>query len=378
MRRIIFLTLLIVTINVSGQNLFNQSTIYIGPTGILFVTDDLVNNSLIVNNGDLQVGGAWINNNQYDAGTGKITFNGNQPQTINHNAQSFSRLTVSGGGIKTFSTDITIVNELDLQSGLLVSQNNSRILFGQDAVIIGGSDQSHINGTVYQQGIGVKLFPTGNGIQYLPAEILGIGSASEIGITLVEFPTLQSFDFRPELSNVSGKRFWEVDVVSGSLTGTQLSLPVKGDEGLFGSTAQYEVTQSADSPIEFESLGQFEFTGSTSDGTVTSNNAASANLVSVVVVSLRIIYNAISDNRDARNPMMKINNITSYPNNKVTVFNRWGDKVFEIRGYDNAQKVFTGDSNVGGNSELPPGTYFYTIDKGDGSPAMNGYLSLRR
>jgi hypothetical protein len=75
---------------------------------------------------------------------------------------------------------------------------------------------------------------------------------------------------------------------------------------------------------------------------------------------------------------MRIGNITLYPKNIVSIFNRWGDKVFEVKGYDNDQKVFLGTSNVGGNKDLPAGTYFYTIDKGDGSPMVNGYLSLKK
>lgn len=383
MKKYVFILLFVSTVITSGgQNLFNQSTIFIGPNSVLFVGGDIVNNTLIVNNGDMQVGGTWTNNGTYDAGIGKITFNSNLPQTINHNAQSFSRLTISGGGIKNFPANITIVDELNLTQGTLVSQNGATIIFSHGAQIIGGSDQSHINGPVYQQGIGDKLFPVGNGTQYLPVEIFGIGTSSEVGITLVEFATPQSFEFKPELSAVSEKRYWEVDLVNGSLVGTQLSIPVKGDEGLSAGTTQYVVTQSPDSPIEFESLGQFNFTGTTTDGSVVSNSTISANLVSVGILSEGIVvYNAISANKDdTQNAIMKISNITAFPNNKVSIFNRWGDKVFEMKGYDNdnAEKVFSGNSNVGGNGELPAGTYFYTIDKGDGSPLVNGYISLKK
>jgi gliding motility-associated-like protein len=90
------------------------------------------------------------------------------------------------------------------------------------------------------------------------------------------------------------------------------------------------------------------------------------------------VYNAISADGDERNAIMRISNITSFTNNKVSVFNRWGDKVFEVKGYDNDQKAFRGDSNMGGTKELPAGTYFYVIDLGDGSPLVNGYISLKR
>ncbi|MFZ2906061.1 MAG: gliding motility-associated C-terminal domain-containing protein [Cyclobacteriaceae bacterium] len=366
-----------------GQNLTNQSTIYIGANGLLFVSGDIVNENLIINNGDLQVGGAWTNNATYDAGTGKITFNSDLPQTINHNAQSFSRLTISGGGVKNFLADITIINELELQDGLLVSQNDSRIVFEQGAIIDGGSNQSHIQGPVYQRGTGPKLYPIGNGTTYLPVEISGIGSASqEIGITLFDFPSPQSFEFNAELSDVSVKRYWEVDVVSGTLAASGISLPINGDEDF--STAdlsRFVVTQSASSPISFESLGVSSVTGTSANGRIISGEAITANLVSIGVLSEGIsVYNAISANDDDKNRILRIANIELYPKNKVSIFNRWGDKVFEVAGYDNNndQKRFTGNSNVGGNSALSAGTYFYNIDKGDGSPVVNGFLSLKR
>jgi gliding motility-associated-like protein len=381
MRTIVTITFFICVLSAHGQNLFNQGTIYISPSSTLYVSGDLVNNNLIVNNGDMQVGGAWTNNSQYDAGTGKITFNSDLPQVINHNAQSFSRLTISGGGVKNFLADITILNELELQSGLLVSQNDSRIVIEPGATILGGSDQSHITGPVYQLGTGNKLFPVGNGTTYLPVEIFGITTSSEVGVYLVEFSTPQSFEFRSELSAVSDKRYWEMDVVNGSLTGTQISLPINGDEGLSttAATTQYVIVQSPGSPIEFESLGQINFTGSTTGGRVTSSTGVTANLVSLGILSEGIeVFNAISADGDLRNAIMRVNNITSFPNNKVSIFNRWGDKVFEVKGYDNDQLAFRGDSNIDGTMELPAGTYFYVIDLGDGSPLVNGYISLKR
>jgi gliding motility-associated-like protein len=370
------------SVNGIGQALFNQSTIYISPSGLLYVREGLVNNGLIVNNGDMQIGGAWTNNAQYDAGTGKITFNSDLPQVINHNAQSFSRLTISGGGVKNFLADITIINELELQDGLLISQNDSRIVFEQGAIIDGGSNQSHIQGPVYQRGNGTKFFPVGNGTTYLPVEISGIGSASEIGVTLFDFSSPQTFEFNAELSDVSASRYWEVDVVSGSLAGSQISLPIHGDEDFStNDLTRFVVAQSASSPISFESLGVSSATGTAANGRIVSGEAVTASLVSIGVLSEGIsVYNAISANPeiDNLNSTMKITNIGLFPNNQVTIFNRWGDKVFEIKGYDNDQKVFMGNSNVGGNTELPAGTYFYLIDKGDKSPVVNGFLSLKR
>jgi gliding motility-associated-like protein len=90
------------------------------------------------------------------------------------------------------------------------------------------------------------------------------------------------------------------------------------------------------------------------------------------------VYNAVSPNNDGLNDFMRIDNIESFPENKVTLFNRWGDKVFEMTGYDNVKNVFSGQKNVGGDGEVPAGTYFYTIERYNGLPAVQGFISVQK
>jgi gliding motility-associated-like protein len=92
-----------------------------------------------------------------------------------------------------------------------------------------------------------------------------------------------------------------------------------------------------------------------------------------------IIYNAISPNGDASNDTFIIQYINILPetqSNKVTIYNRWGDVVFEISNYDNQSRVFTG-MNKNGN-ELPSGTYFYKLEFASGRRMKTGFLSLKR
>ena len=104
----------------------------------LTVGEGLVNNGTIINNGDILISGAWINNGTYNPGVGQITFNSSALQTVNHNDQSFKRLTISGGGEKRFLADITIEDELVLQDGNLISENGAKIVFVPDAILSGG------------------------------------------------------------------------------------------------------------------------------------------------------------------------------------------------------------------------------------------------
>ena len=91
------------------------------------------------------------------------------------------------------------------------------------------------------------------------------------------------------------------------------------------------------------------------------------------------IYNGVSRNSDGLNDFFEIGCISEYPNNNVRIFNRAGTLVFEASAYNNEDTYFDGTSNRGINilgNDLPDGTYFYIINKGDGSEPKTGYLEL--
>ncbi|MCE7865024.1 MAG: hypothetical protein DYG99_15925 [Bacteroidetes bacterium CHB5] len=91
------------------------------------------------------------------------------------------------------------------------------------------------------------------------------------------------------------------------------------------------------------------------------------------------VFNAISPNGDGNNDLFIIQYIDILPetqSNKVTIYNRWGDVVFEVSNYNNTDRVFRGVSDNG--KELPSGTYFYKIEFSSGREMKTGYLSLKR
>lgn len=92
-------------------------------------------------------------------------------------------------------------------------------------------------------------------------------------------------------------------------------------------------------------------------------------------------YNGVSSNGDSQNDAFIVDCITNFPNNNVKIFNRSGIKVYEIDGYNNADRAFKGHGEEGiyiSGQNLPVGTYFYVIDKRDGSKPVAGYLELDR
>ncbi|WP_172917118.1 gliding motility-associated C-terminal domain-containing protein [Capnocytophaga canis] len=88
--------------------------------------------------------------------------------------------------------------------------------------------------------------------------------------------------------------------------------------------------------------------------------------VTITVLDEVIPYNAISVNGDGLNDYFHIQGIERYPNNTVRIYNRWGVKVFETKGYDNVNRVFRAISNgrvtIEAPEKLPQGTYYYIIE----------------
>jgi len=85
------------------------------------------------------------------------------------------------------------------------------------------------------------------------------------------------------------------------------------------------------------------------------------------------VYNGLSPNGDGKNDAFLIEGIENYPDNQVSIFNRWGNRVLVMDGYKNE---WTGTWTT--STILPDGTYFYIIDLGDGSDVLKGFLELRR
>ena len=96
------------------------------------------------------------------------------------------------------------------------------------------------------------------------------------------------------------------------------------------------------------------------------------------------VHPSMSPNGDGLgNDVMYIENIDSYPDNEVTVFNRWGGTVFTTKGYNNSSNNFNGKANTGSakNQDVPDGSYFFIIHATDASGKKikyTGFLVIKR
>jgi large repetitive protein len=91
------------------------------------------------------------------------------------------------------------------------------------------------------------------------------------------------------------------------------------------------------------------------------------------------IPGGFSPNGDDVGDTFIIENIELYPNNSLKIFNRWGNVVYQKDRYNN-QSAWDGTTEAGGvviGELVPEGTYFYILDKGDGSEQWQGFIVIK-
>ena len=72
------------------------------------------------------------------------------------------------------------------------------------------------------------------------------------------------------------------------------------------------------------------------------------------------VMNVITPNGDGRNDGLNLQNITGDALCKFTVLNRWGQEVYKADSYDHSWSGYSS-----GGQELPDGTYYFILQKGD-------------
>jgi gliding motility-associated-like protein len=151
------------------------------------------------------------------------------------------------------------------------------------------------------------------------------------------------------------------DVVD-SLTLTLISQPANGSVLLSGGVVTYTPNPTF--------YGVDSFCYSLCDNGYTPLCDTACVYFTVLAPNELVIPNGFSPNGDGVNDFLEIEAIALFPNNVFMVFNRWGGQVFEATGYANEW-----DGSFNGNP-LPDGTYFYTLDPGDGTDVLTGFIVL--
>ncbi|MBX2895690.1 MAG: VCBS repeat-containing protein [Cyclobacteriaceae bacterium] len=161
-----------------------------------------------------------------------------------------------------------------------------------------------------------------------------------------------------------------ITVTNGSLNITSLQILVPPPSGAIAT-----ISSSGILTINYSGIN---FTGSEfiTIGACDTNGLCAEQVFTITVHEGIEIYNAVSPNNDGKNDFFEVTNLSAVePENTVTIYNRWGSKVFEVENYTEAN-AFRGINNNG--NELPSGTYFYKILFKSTGKTQHGFLVLKR
>ena len=368
----------------------NQGNLFIGSEAKVSTYYDFQNqvSGNVLNDGEFHFFANYENNGLFSFSTNKTTgyviFKGltNQTQKITGKSPSFFYDVLynhaQGFDLKN---EITTKGTVNLYDGVVVvdKESDGAFIFLKGSNHINTSDKSHVQGEVTKEGNEKFSYPIGDQGFYRMASISAPASQSDsfTGEYVLDSanPKYAAASKSKIIDKIDNKEYWNINKKGSSknkvlvtLTWEERTTPdfllnentdrlhivrwddvnkIWVDEGGIVDKASKSVTTIA----EVSEYGMFTLA------------TVKQNLVNPGQV---VIYNGVTANGDGKNDYFLIDNIWLYPQNKVTIFNRWGHQVFETENYDSNGNVFDGHAQgktvVNASEKLPTGTYYYILE----------------
>ncbi|MDE5419378.1 Ig-like domain-containing protein, partial [Labilibaculum sp. DW002] len=287
--------------------------------------------------------------------------------------------------------DYAVVNEDEVLRGTNLLENDSDI--DSDVLEINTTaivDVAHGELTINEDGTYIYT-PEANyfGEDSFQYEISDLGSPVQTATATVHLMVNQVKDaplaYNKSITVFEGTQNNLLEIVEpfdpdgDDLTVHILHIPKFGEIAINGHAVQVGETISIEdlkllvynTKVNFVGDVYFEYQVSDID------NAMAVARVNIEVVPEDVfIPQTFTPNGDDENETFTIVGIEDYPNNKIEIFNRWGNTVYTKKRYDNS---WDGFGNVKGRltkSKLPSGTYYYVLSLGDGKKPVMGYIYM--
>ncbi|MEM9673665.1 MAG: gliding motility-associated C-terminal domain-containing protein [Bacteroidota bacterium] len=320
----------------------------------------------MINQGSIRLEGDWVNQSSY-SGSGSVALVGNGEQLIQHSEQSFGTLKVENAGLKVLENGILINDTLTLSEGVIVSTRTHLLQLGAEAIVENASNLSYVQGPVQFEGTGYQNLPLGTANVFSPLELLDVQGVDPV--ILAEVIDNASFLVSGErLEEKPSSKYWKLELISGNFDGSIAGLPVNFDDG-FDDMLGIVVAQSEDLNGEFANLGQNERRGGTDNGYVSSEVIATGPVLALGLTADYSVENSVEIPSafapDASNPIDR--QIRVYAANLLTegfsftVFNRWGQIVYQTTVLNDARTVGWDGVDVNTNQAAPAGVYSYVL-----------------
>lgn len=345
----------------------------------------------VLNDGDFYFYGHYHNEGLFsyttNSTTGYVVFEGlmNGMQNISGASPSsfYDVLFNKSGGQHSFhlTNDIENQGTVNFMNGVVLmdKENGGAFVFLKGANHINTADRSHVRGEVTKDGDETFKYPIGDGGYY---RFAGISAPSHVAETYTgeyflensntQYPhasrtgIIEVIDDReywiinqttPTDNSVLVTLSWDNRTTPAHLTANEASALhiVRWDENQQlwvdeGGDVDY-AARTVTTPIDVEGFGVFTL------GKIKEEHLNPGDIV---------IYQGVTPDGDGLNDYFIIDKIEQFPTNNVTIFNRWGRKVYETTSYNSSGNVFNGYAQgkgvVNQGEMLPTGTYYYVVE----------------
>ena len=284
------------------------------------------------------------------------------------------------------STTVNITNNLNFIEGNISSSLNNEVVFLnflENAFFTGENDASKVTGFAAITNKTNFSFPVGDQTQLRPL-LLDSNANNRLAICayLRENPgspisITESFDTENRISRigaVSDTEFW---ILQGEVSSTvTLSWNVESNLENLGEEVEdiilvgFSITDNLWLPIDTASVS-----GDLTQGFLVSESFVPNDYAAItfgttpqptdtfVTNNPRLGDYFVSPNGDGINDFLVIDNLDEAESNNLQIYNRFGQKVFEIDNYTNEFNGFSNQNNfvINRSAGLPEGVYFYIV-----------------
>lgn len=334
-----------------------------------------------MNDGNAYFYGDFNNKGRFDflKDTGRSFFVGQSLQELRSTKRSyFYNITFNNRSTTVpfqLSGNFVITNQASFLKGIVDNRHfGGKIIFTKKAKAFYASHQSFVEGSVQKNGQRDFIFPVGNDGFY---RLIKTGDLSEINQFKITYfhknPTV-NYPFKgrkTSITNIDKREYWRIDNLLSiysthlmSLSWNRATTPKEFIDAAYKKTLV--ITRwDPDNGMWINEKGIINIIDKMITTSIHKPGIFTLAKVSDHVKSCAIqVYNFIDIHGANENKYMRIQSDCAQIQ-KVTVYNRWGVKVFETANYGPAGERFDGYSSgrltVSKKQYLPTGTYFYRI-----------------
>ena len=346
----------------------------------------------------------WINDANFETNGGLIGFYGDNALVLSGNsAPIIHDVEVFLPNTLFLNTTINVVNNLNFVAGNINTALNDQtfyVNFEEDAFFTGEDDTSKVTGFAAISGKSAFSFPVGDESQLRPL-LINSDATNDLAICAYLFedpsnPTSIASTFDTEqkvrdIGEISNNEFWILQTNVAS-TVTLSWNPRSNLLNLANTIDDIILVGWSKSSDQWIAIGNSAISGDLQQGFLVSekfvpNDFAALTFGTIPLPTDTFAVNNptlgnyfISPNGDGTNDFLVFDNLQDAGANLVIIYNKFGQKVFELANYTNE---FNGVANMGNlvlNHEigLPEGIYYYIVDLPEQNLQYQGFFFLDR